>query len=178
MPADIHVLGMSLQAFTHFHVALSLMGILAGFIVLLGMLGSEQLNAVTALFLVTTVLTSLTGFLFPFHGITPGIVIGILSLVVLLVAILARYTFNYAGSWRWIYVVSTITALWFNVFVFIVQSFEKIPSLHEMAPTGTEAPFKIAQTVVLMTFIVLGIRAVKKFRPAPQAATGESAPAA
>ena len=167
MPTEIHVLGMSLAQFTHLHVALSLMGILAGLIVLLGMLGSEQLNAITALFVLTTALTSLTGFLYPFHGITPGIVIGILSLIVLLAAILARYTFNYAGKWRWIYVVSTITALWFNVFIFIVQSFEKIPSLHAMAPTGTEAPFKITQIVVLLTFIVLGIRAVKKFHPAP-----------
>jgi hypothetical protein len=168
MPADIHVLGMSLSTFTHLHVALSLMGILSGLIVLLGMLGSEPLHAVTSLFLATTVLTSLTGFLYPFHGITPGIVIGMLSLIMLLAAILARYTFHFSGPWRWIYVVSSVIALWFNVFVFIVQSFEKIPSLHAMAPTQSEPPFKITQLIVLLTFIVLAIRAVKKFHPAPE----------
>jgi hypothetical protein len=160
------ILGMSLHAFTQFHVAISLIGILAGLIVLLGMLGSKPLNAVTALFLITTVLTSLTGFLFPFHGITPGIVIGILSLIVLFLAILARYAFHYAGGWRATYVITSTIALWFNVFVFIVQSFEKVPSLHALAPTQTESPFKIAQLVVLVAFIVLGVRAVRKFHPA------------
>jgi hypothetical protein len=157
---------MSLHAFTQVHVALSLMGILSGLVVLLGMLGSHQVKATTALFFITTVLTSLTGFLFPFHGVTPGIVIGILSLIVLLLAILARYTFHYAGPWRATYVISSTIALWFNVFIFIVQSFEKVPSLHVLAPTGTETPFKVSQLVVLILFIVLGARAVKKFRPA------------
>jgi hypothetical protein len=166
MPA--HVLGLSLAAFTHLHVALSLMGILAGLVVLLGLLGSEELPAVTALFVLTTTLTSLTGFLFPFKGMTPGIVVGILSLIALFVAILARYAFHYAGAWRSTYVVTTVLALWFNVFVFIVQSFEKIPALHAMAPTATEMPFKITQLVVLAVFIVLGIRAVRKFHPAPE----------
>jgi hypothetical protein len=161
------ILGMSLHAFTQFHVALSLIGILAGLITLLGMFGSKPLNAITALFLVTTVLTSLTGFLFPFQGVTPGIVIGILSIIVLILAIFARYTFRYSGPWRWIYVVCSIIALWFNVFIFIVQSFEKIPGIHDLAPTQTEPPFKITQLVVLIAFIVLGIRAVKKFHPAP-----------
>lgn len=161
------ILGMSLHAFTQFHVALSLIGILAGMVVLLGMFGSKPLNAVTALFLVTTILTSLTGFLFPFKGVTPGIVIGILSIIVLILAIFARYVFHYSGAWRSTYVVSSVIALWFNVFVFIVQSFEKIPVIHALAPTQTEPPFKITQLVVLIAFIVLGIRAVKKFHPAP-----------
>ena len=160
------ILGMSLSAFMQFHVALSIIGILSGLVVLLGMLGSKPLNAVTALFFIATVLTSLTGFLFPFHGVTPGIVIGILSLIVLLLAILARYAFHYAGGWRATYVITSVIALWFNVFVFIVQSFEKVPSLHALAPTQTESPFKIAQLVVLIAFIVLGIRAVQKFHPA------------
>jgi hypothetical protein len=161
------ILGMSLHAFTTVHVALSLMGIASGLVVLLGMLGSKPLNAVTALFLSTTVLTSLTGFLFPFKGITPGIVIGILSMIVLFGAILARYSFGLAGAWRWIYVVCSVIALWFNVFVFIVQSFEKISFLHDMAPTQSEPPFKIAQLAVLLIFIFLGVRAVKKFHIAP-----------
>jgi hypothetical protein len=166
MSSGIQILGLSLHAFTQFHVALSLIGILSGLVVLLGMLGSKPLNAVTAAFLITTVLTSLTGFLFPYHGVTPGIVIGILSLIVLLLAILARYAFHYAGGWRATYVVTSVIALWFNVFVFIVQSFQKVPPLHVLAPTGTETPFKVSQLVVLITFIVLGVRAVRKFHPA------------
>ena len=166
MSSGIQILGLSLHAFTQFHVALSLIGILSGLVVLLGMLGSKPLNAVTAAFLITTVLTSLTGFLFPFHGVTPGIVIGILSLIVLLLAILARYAFHYTGGWRATYVVTSVIALWFNVFVFIVQSFQKVPALHVLAPTGTEIPFKVSQLVVLITFIVLGVRAVRKFHPA------------
>ena len=167
MSSGIQILGMSLAAFTQFHVALSLIGILSGLVVLLGMLGSKQLNAVTAIFLITTVLTSLTGFLFPYHGVTPGIVIGILSLIALLLAILARYAFHYAGGWRATYVVTSVIALWFNVFVLIVQSFEKVPFLHALAPTQTESPFKITQIVVLAVFIVLGVRAVRKFHPTP-----------
>lgn len=160
------ILGMSLATFTQFHVALSLIGILSGLVAVLGMLGSRQLNSVTALFLITTILTSLTGFLFPFHGVTPGIVIGILSLIVLLLAILARYAFHYAGGWRATYVITSVIAIWFNVFIFIVQSFEKVPSLNALAPTQTETPFKVTQLVVLIAFIVLGIRAVRKFHPA------------
>ena len=161
------VLGMSLHAFTQFHVAISVAGIVAGLVVVLGMLGSQRLNAVTLLFLVTTTLTSLTGFLFPYHGITPGIVIGVLSLIVLLLAALARYSFHYAGRWRATYVVSSIVALWFNVFVFIVQSFEKVPFLHALDPTASGTPFKITQLVVLLAFVVLAIRALRKFQPVP-----------
>jgi hypothetical protein len=166
MSSGIQILGMSLAAFTQLHVALSLIGILSGLVVLLGMLGSKPLNAITALFLITTVLTSLTGFLYPFHGVTPGIIIGVLSMIVLLLAILARYAFHYAGGWRATYVVTSVIALWFNVFVLIVQSFEKVPALHALAPTQTESPFKITQIVVLAVFIVLGVRAVRKFHPA------------
>jgi hypothetical protein len=167
MPSSPEILGLSLSAFTTLHVAISIMAIAAGLVVLRGFLGSHPMNAVTLLFLITTVLTNLTGFLFPFHGITPGIVIGVLSLILLAAAILARYTFQLHGSWRWVYVVSSITALWFNVFVFIVQSFEKVPSLHALAPTGTEAPFKVVQILVLLAFIALGVRAVRNFHPAP-----------
>jgi hypothetical protein len=171
MPTDTQILGMSLAAFTTVHVALSLIGIASGLVVLLGMLSGYRFNAVTLLFLVATIATSLTGFLFPFHGITPGIVVGILSMVMLLAAIFARYSFHLAGPWRWIYVVSSVTALWFNVFIFIVQSFEKIPALHALAPTQSEPPFKFAQLAVLVTFIVLGFFAVRKFHIAPTFAT-------
>jgi hypothetical protein len=166
MPPQTHILGMSLSLYTQIHVAISVIGIASGLVVVRGMLAARILSAVTALFLATTLLTSLTGFLFPFHGITPGIVIGILSVVLLAAAILALYAFHLAGAWRWIYVVTSVIALWFNVFIFIVQSFQKIPVFHALAPTGTEAPFKIAQLAALVIFIILGVFAVKRFHPA------------
>jgi hypothetical protein len=167
MPSDIHILGMSLALYTQIHVAISIIAIAAGLIAVRGMLAARVLRAVTALFLITTLLTSLTGFLFPFHGVTPGIVIGIISVVLLLAAILALYSFHLVGAWRWIYVVCSVIALWFNVFIFIVQSFEKIPAFHALAPTQTELPFKIAQFTFLVIFVILGIFAVRKFHPNP-----------
>lgn len=161
------ILGMSLSAFTQFHVALSLIGIAAGFVVILGMLASRSLPLVTALFLITTALTSLTGFLFRFHGVTPGIVVGILSCAVLLIALLARYTGHMAGSWRSTWIATAILAQYLNFFVLIVQSFEKVPALHALAPTQKEAPFKIAQLAALVLFIVLAIFALRRFHPAP-----------
>ena len=165
MPSDVHILGMSLALFTQIHVAISVIAIAAGLIAVRGMLAARIFRGITALFLITTMLTSLTGFLFPFHGMTPGIVIGILSVVLLLAAILALYIFHLAGAWRWIYVVCSVMALWFNVFVFIVQSFEKIPSLHALAPTQTEPAFKITQLLFLVIFVILGIFSLRKFHP-------------
>jgi hypothetical protein len=159
------MLGMSLSTFTTVHVIISLVGIGAGLIVLFGMLSSKRLDGLTALFLLMTVLTSVTGFMFPFTHLTPGDKVGIISLVVLLIAILARYSFRMVGKWRWIYVVTAIIAEYLNVFVLVVQSFEKVPALHAMAPTGSEPPFLIAQLVVMAIFIVLTIFAVKKFHP-------------
>ncbi|MGA9800840.1 MAG: hypothetical protein WBQ68_17625 [Terriglobales bacterium] len=159
------MLGMSLSTFTTVHVIISLVGIGAGLIVLFGMLSSKRLDGLTALFLLMTVLTSVTGFMFPFTHLTPGHKVGIISLVVLLIAILARYSFHMVGKWRWIYVVTAIIAEYLNVFVLVVQSFEKVPALHAMAPTGSEPPFLIAQLVVMAIFIVLTIFAVKKFHP-------------
>ena len=163
------ILGLSLHTFTVVHVAISLIGIASGVVVVLGMLGSMRLNAITALFLITTVLTSVTGFFFPFHKVTPGIVVGVLSLIVLLGAILARYTSHLAGKARWVYVVTSVVALWFNVFVLIAQLFQKVPALNALAPNGNEPPFAITQAVVLLLFIILGVLAVKKFHPAPAA---------
>lgn len=159
------MLGMSLSTFTTVHVIISLVAIASGIIVLFGMLGSKRLNGLTALFLFTTVLTSVTGFGFPFTHLSPAHKLGIMSLVVLAIAILARYSFHMAGSWRWIYVVTATMALYLNVFVLVVQSFEKAPALHALAPTQTEGPFKIAQLVVLVLFIVLTVVAVRKFHP-------------
>jgi hypothetical protein len=149
---------MILTAFTIFHVILSLIGIATGLSVLYGFLTSKR-SAVTTLFLWTTVATSVTGFFFPFHGLTPGIVVGVLSLIVLALAIRAR------NRWRKTYVITAIIALYFNVFVLIVQLFEKVPALTALAPTQSEPPFQIAQGVVLLIFIILGTRAVMKYHP-------------
>lgn len=159
------MLGMSLSTFTAVHVIISLIGIVSGLIVLFGLFSAKRLNGMTALFLLTTVLTSVTGFGFPFDHLLPSHKVGIISLVVLAIAILARYSFHMAGSWRWIYVVTATIALYLNVFVLLVQSFEKAPALKALAPTQSEPPFLIAQLVVLALFIVLTILAVKKFHP-------------
>ena len=157
-------LGMSLETFTLVHVVISLIAIASGLIVLFGMIGGKQLNALHGLFLITTVLTSVTGFGFPIHGVTPGIVVGILSLIVLAIAIFARYGRHLAGGWRRTYVITASIALYFNCFVLVVQSFEKVPALHALAPTQKEPPFGIAQLTLLVLFIGLTIAAAKKFR--------------
>jgi hypothetical protein len=159
------ILGMSVARFTQVHVALSLVGIAAGFVVVFGMMASRRWPAMTALFLVTTILTSVTGFLFPYHGVTPGIVLGILSLVVLLMAVMAYYGGHLAGGWRGTWVVTATLAQFLNFFVLIVQSFEKVPALHALAPTGTEMPLKAAQIGTLILFLILGIAAYRKFPP-------------
>jgi hypothetical protein len=158
------ILGMSLARFTQVHVAISLIGIAAGFIVIFGMMARKRLALVTALFLLTTVLTSMTGFLFPYHGVTPGIVIGCLSLVVLLLAMIALYGGHLRGGWRGTWVVTAVVAQFFNFLVLVVQSFEKVPALHALAPTGKEMPFKVAQILTLVVFIVLGVVAFRRFR--------------
>ncbi len=145
---------------------LSLIGIASGLVVLFGMFVSKRMSALTLLFLVTTVATSITGFGFPFHGITPAIIVGGLSLIVLSAAIVARYAYRLAGSSRWIYVVGSVIALYFNVFVLIAQAFMKVPALHALAPKGSEPPFAIAQGIVLVLFIFAGIKSVKRFHPA------------
>jgi hypothetical protein len=159
------MLGMSLSTFTLVHVLISLLGIGSGVAVLFGMFSAKRLNGLTALFLLTTVLTSVTGFGFPFEHLLPSHKVGIISLVVLAIAILARYSFHLVGKWRWIYVVTAMIALYLNVFVLVVQSFEKVPALKVLAPTQSEPPFLIAQLVVMALFIMLTIFAVKKFHP-------------
>jgi hypothetical protein len=158
---------MILEIYTLLHVIISLIGIFSGFVVLFGLLSAKNLDGWTKWFLITTVLTSVTGFFFPFHGFTPAIGVGIISLLVLAVAIYARYPRQLAGHWRWIYVVTAVIALYFNVFVAVVQAFEKMPGLKVMAPTQTEPPFKLTQLVVLALFIVLGIVAAIRFRNEP-----------
>lgn len=149
---------MLLTALTIVHVVISLVGIAAGLAVLYGFLTNKS-SPLTSLFLWTTVATSVTGFFFPFHGLTPGIVIGILSLIVLAIAFRAR------SRWPKTYVISATIALYLNVFVLIVQSFEKVPALTALAPTHSEPPFQIAQGVVLLLFIILTIQSARKYRP-------------
>jgi hypothetical protein len=153
-----------MTTYTIVHVVLSLVGIGAGFVVLAGLFASKRLDGWTALFLATTVATSVTGFGFPFEHVLPSHVVGVVSLVVLAAAILARYARHLAGAWRWIYVVGAVVALYLNVFVLIVQLFLKVPALKAMAPTQSEPPFLIAQLVVMVLFLVLGTGAVRRFR--------------
>jgi hypothetical protein len=159
------ILGMSTSAFTLFHVVLSLVGIVAGLIVLAGMLGSRTVSGWTALFLITTVLTSVTGFFFPRDQILPSHIVGAISLLVLAVAIVALYGYRLARSWRWIYVAGAMIALYLNVFVLVAQAFLKVAFLNALAPTGSEPAFIIAQVVVLVIFIALGIGALRSFHP-------------
>ncbi|MGB7280220.1 MAG: hypothetical protein WBL48_08895 [Pseudolabrys sp.] len=161
------IAGLSIENFTILHVAISLIGIVSGLIVLFGMLGARRLPGWTALFLATTVLTSVTGFMFPINGLTPAIVVGVISIVILAIALMALYVKHLSGAWRWIYVTTALAALYFNVFVLIVQSFQKVPALQKLAPTQSEPPFSVTQGVVLVAFLVLGTMAARRFRPGP-----------
>jgi hypothetical protein len=154
-----------LTPFTLTHVVITLIAIVAGLVVAYGLVTSRRLDGWTLAFLVFTVATSVTGFFFPIHGLTPALVVGVISMILLTIAVAARYQFRLAGAWRWIYVVTALTALWFNVFVLIVQSFQKIPPLHNLAPTQSEPPFAIAQGGALVLFIIVGIAAVRRFTP-------------
>jgi hypothetical protein len=159
------IMGMTVLTFVH--VVLSLIGIFSGLVVVFGLLTGKRLDGWTAVFLVTTVATSATGFLFPFHRFLPSHGVGILSLIVLAVAIVARYGLQLAGGWRRAYVISAVIALYLNVFVLVAQLFLKVPALKAMAPTQAEPPFKIAQLAVLLLFVVLGILSAIKFRNEP-----------
>ena len=158
--------GMSTQTFTVVHVIISLVGIITGFLVLFGMIGGKRMDAMTAVFLVTTVLTSVTGFGFPFTHLLPSHKVGIISLVVLAVAIGARYGCRLKGVWRSLYVLTAAMALYLNVFVLVVQAFLKVPALHQYAPKGNEPPFLFAQLAVMIVFITLTIRALRGFHRA------------
>jgi hypothetical protein len=161
------IFGMTTSTFTFVHVLLSLVGIGLGLIVLFGLFAGKRLDGWTALFLASTVATSVTGFGFPSDHLLPSHVVGILSLVVLAVAIVARYVRRLSGVWRWIYVVSASTALYLNVFVGVVQAFLKVPALKAMAPTQSEPPFLLAQLAVLGLFVALAIVAALRFRDVP-----------
>jgi hypothetical protein len=157
------ILGMSIATFVTVHVVLSLIGIAAGLIVVFGMIGGRHSRSWAAVFLAMTVLTSVTGFPIPPFGLDPARVVGILSLLLLAVAITALYIFRLAGWWRPIYVVTATAALYLNCFVGVVQTFQKVTFFHGFAPTGSEPPFAIAQGAVLLLLIALGFLAVRKF---------------
>ena len=160
------ILGLSIEAFTVLHVVISMIAIFAGFIVLGGMFSSARLGGWTAFFLVTTILTTLTGFLFPFRTVTPALAVGVVSSLILIVSLIALYSFRLAGRWRFVYVATAVASLYLNVFVMIVQSFQKVSFLQPFAPTGSEPPFVITQAVALIGFVILGVMAVKQFHPA------------
>ena len=163
------ILGMSLSTFTAFHVIISLIAILSGLFVMFGLLGSNRRPSLTATFLLFTILTSATGFLFPFDKLLPSHMIGIVSLLLLGIACIALYVMKLSGSWRWIYVLTAMIALYLNVFVLVIQSFLKLGPLHALAPSipPSEPPFAVAQGIVLLFFVVVIIGAVRRFRPAP-----------
>jgi hypothetical protein len=156
-----------LKTFTLIHVIISLLAIGSGFVVMFGLFAGKRLDAWTAFFLATTIATSVTGFGFPITQVTPGIVLGVISLLVLAIAVFARYGRHLAGAWRLVYVISAVIALYLNFFVLIVQSFQKVPALKDLAPTQSEPPFAVAQLIALVGFVVLGIIAAKRFREKP-----------
>jgi hypothetical protein len=165
------ILGMSTATFVLVHVIISLIGIVAGIIVMFGMLGSKRQDGLTAIFLLFTILTSATGFVIPpllSEKLLPSHMIGILSLVLLAIACIALYVMKLAGPWRWIYVVTALVSLYLNVFVLVIQSFLKVPFLHALAPSvpPAEPPFAVVQGIVLVFFAVMIIGAWRRFRPA------------
>ena len=165
---------MFLHIYTITHVAISLIAILAGFVVLFGLLTANRLDGWTKWFLIMTAATLLTGFLFPFHGFTPAFQLGIIATIVLALTLFARYPKGLAGPWRWVYVIGAVVSLYLNVFVGIVQSFQKFPALHALAPNQTEPPFVITQLVALILFLLLIVAGIIRFRiaPPPRAAIG------
>jgi hypothetical protein len=165
------VLGLSLSAFTMVHVVVSFIGIFSGIVVLISMLRGQNLDGWTALFLAATVATSATGFLFPSTEFTPAQKVGVVSLIVLAITIVALYFGRLAGVWRWVYVVGASIALYLNVFVAIAQAFQKLPFLHSLAPNQSEPPFLAAELVVLVIFVGLAIGAVRAFHPETKSTT-------
>lgn len=159
------VLGMSTATFTLLHVLISLIAIVSGIVVTAGMWRARRLPGWTALFLITTIATSVTGFFFHSKSFGPPHVVGVLSLMILAAAPVALYRYQLAGAWRWIYVATALTAFYLNVFVAVTQAFQKLPFLRALAPNGSEPPFVITQLLVLIGFISLGVVAAKRFHP-------------
>jgi hypothetical protein len=162
------MLGLSLSAFTTLHVIISLVAMVSGIVVMFGLLGSNRMPALTAIFLVFIILTSVTGFMFPFTALLPSHMIGILSLVLLAIACIALYGTKLSGAWRGVYVITALGSLYLNVFVFIIQSFLKVPTLTALAPGNppTGPVFGVVQGLVLLFFVIMIVGAWRRFRPA------------
>src|ERR1700687_1263723 len=165
----VMILDMSLSTITTVHVVISLIAIISGIIVMFGLLGSNRRPGMTAIFLLFTILTSVTGFLFPFEKLLPSHMIGILSLVLLAIACISLYVMKLSGPWRPTYIVTAMTSLYLNVFVLIIQAFLTVPALHALAPSmpTSEPPFAIIQGIVRLFFVLVIIGAVRRFRPMP-----------
>lgn len=159
------IVGMSIANFTVLHVVISMIAIFAGFVVLGGMFSNGPLGGWTAFFLLMTILTNVTGFMFPIAGFTPALAVGALSTLILLVALYALYREKLRGGWRAAYVVTALIGLYLNVFVLIAQSFQKVSFLQPLAPKGNEPPFAIAQGLTLAAFVLLGFVALRRFHP-------------
>lgn len=153
-----------LNALTFIHVALSLIGIGAGFVVVLGLLVSKPPYRGTELFLTSTAATGVTGFFFPIHGFSPAQVVGVLSLILVLIATLGVYRHHLADGWRRTFAITSVIALYFNVFILVIQMFRKVPALQAVAPTQSEPPFQVAQSLVMLLFVAIGISATKRTR--------------
>lgn len=165
------ILGMSLATFVLVHTVISILAVVAGIVVMFGMLKSTRPGGLTALFLLLTILTSATGFLIPplaSDKLLPSHIVGGLSLVLLVIACIALYAMKLSGAWRWIYAVTALLALYFNCFVLVIQSFLKIPALTAIAPGNPPSGpvFAVVQGVVLVFFVLMIIGAVRRFRPA------------
>ena len=159
-------MGTGILILTIVHVAISLIGIGSGFVMIYGFVTNKRFDQSTTIFLATTILTSLTGFLFPIEKFTPGLAIGVLSLIALGVAVWALYRKHLAGGWRTAFVIAAMISQYFNFAILIIQSFQKVPPLHDLAPTQSEPPFAVTQLTVLVLFIALTVAAIIRFRPA------------
>lgn len=151
-----------------FHVLISVAAIASGILVVWGLLSSSGMSTLTAVFLLTTLLTNLTGFLFPFKSFTPAIGVGIVGTVIMAICLAARYLKQMENGWRGVYVVTAVLSLYFNLFVLVVQLFQKVPEFNAYAPTGSEPPFAIVQGLVLLACLVAGFLAFRRFHPLPK----------
>jgi hypothetical protein len=159
------IIGLSVAAFTELHVVISLIGIATGIVFVAGMLAGRWLDGWNVAFLVTTILTSVTGFMFHSKAFGPPHIVGVISLVTLAIALFALYARGRTGLWRVVYIVAAVLALWLNAFVGVVQTFQKIGFFNRFAPTGSEPPFLVAHAAVLVFFGLLGWQAVRRTMP-------------
>ena len=148
------------------HVVISLIALALGLVVAAGLVGHPPRHRASVAFLWTTILTSVSGFPLPADRILPSHIVGAISLVLLTLAALAWYQHRLAGGWARVWIVTALSALYLNVFVFVVQAFLRVPALHALAPTQAEPPFAVAQGAVLLLFVALTVTALRRGRTA------------